>query len=293
MKESRSGVNISEDELGRLDGCISPKLKKGQSIHHAVANSKGEIMWSEKTIYKYVHLGLLNADNFDLPRKVRFRPRKSKHETLKVDKACRISRTYEDYKNFIGQNPDVNVVQMDTVHGKRGSGKCLLTLHFVNAHFMLAYILDACTSHAVSSAFASLRERLGTGLYSRLFGILLGDNGPELSDPKSIEFDENGEGVSRVFYCDPQQSQQKGALEVNHTMIRRVIPKGKPMDPYSQEDISIMMDNINSYGRKAINDRTPYHMFEFMYGSEALRKLGVYLVPADEIVLRPSLLKKI
>jgi hypothetical protein len=84
-------------------------------------------MWSEKTIYKYVHLGLLNANNFDLPRKVRFKPRKSKHETLKVDKVCRVNRTYEDYKSFMALNPDVNVVQMDTVKGKR-SGKCLLTL---------------------------------------------------------------------------------------------------------------------------------------------------------------------
>jgi IS30 family transposase len=291
LRESRSGVNISLDELSRLNECISPGLKKGQSIHHVVVNSKSKIMWSEKTIYKYVHLNLLNANNFDLPRKVRFKPRKSKHESLKIDKACRINRTYEDYKNFIAQNPDVNVVQMDTVHGKRG-GKCLLTLNFVNAHFMLAYILDACTSHAVTSTFTSLRKQLGTELFSRLFGVLLGDNGSELSDPKKIEFDENGEGVSRVFYCDAGQSQQKGSLEVNHTFIRRIIPKGTPMEPFSQDDISFMMDNINSYSRNIINDRTPYHMFEFMYGYEVTRKLGVNLVHADEILLRPKLLKK-
>jgi IS30 family transposase len=291
MKESRSGVCITEDEVHKLNDYISPKLKNGQSIHHVVANSHGKVMWSEKSIYKYVHLGLLTANNFDLPRKVRFRHKKSKHESLKVDKACRVNRTYEDYKNFIAENPDIHVVQMDTVHGKRG-GKCILTLHFVNAHFMLAYILDDCTSHSVVSAFASLRECLGIELYTKLFKILLGDNGSEFSDPKSIEFDENGEGVSRVYYCEPQQSQQKGSIEVNHTLIRRVLPKGRSMDPYSQEDISLMMDHINSYGREIINDHTPYHMFEFLYGEEPLRKLGVNLIHPDDIILRPALLKK-
>jgi IS30 family transposase len=292
MRESRSGVNISEEELSRLNELISPGLKKGQSIHHVVTSSRGKVMWSEKSIYKFVHLGLLNANNFDLPRKVRFRLRKSKHESLKVDTACRINRTYEDYKHFMEQNPDTNVVQMDTVYGKRGAGKCLLTLHFVNAHFMLAYILDARTAHAVNSVFASLRIALGIELYVKLFEVLLGDNGSEFSDPKSIEFDENGEGVSRVYYCDPQQSQQRGAQEVNHTFIRRIIPKGISMNSYCQEHISIMMDNINSYGREIINDRTPYHMFEFLYGTEAIRKLGVNLVPPDDIRLLPALLKK-
>jgi IS30 family transposase len=51
MKESRSGVCITEDELERLNECISPKLKKGQSVHHVVANSQDKVMWSEKTIY--------------------------------------------------------------------------------------------------------------------------------------------------------------------------------------------------------------------------------------------------
>ena len=75
-------------------------------------------------------------------------------------------------------------------------------------------------------------------------------------------------------------------------MIRRVIPKGTPLEPYSQEDISLMMDHVNSYGREIINDRTPYHMFEFLYGKDGLRKLGANLIPHDEIVLRPTLLKK-
>jgi IS30 family transposase len=88
------------------------------------------------------------------------------------------------------------------------------------------------------------------------------------------------------------QSQQKGSLENNHSMIRRVIPKGTSLNEFSQADVSLMMDHINSYARKVINNRTPYHMFEFMYGLEPLIKLGANLVTPDLITLRPSLLKR-
>jgi IS30 family transposase len=235
--------------------------------------------------------GLFTARNIDMLRKVRFRPRKSRHELLRVDKSCHVGRTYDNYMAYILTFPNCHIVEMDTVFGKMG-GKCLLTLHFVNAHFMLAYILDSCTSEAVNKAFADLRKTLGNKLFSQLFPILLGDRGSEFTNPKPIECDEEGELVSRVFYCDPQQSQQKGALENNNGMIRRVIPKGISMDMYTQQDISMMMDHINSYSRKSINDRTPYYLFGCIYGNDTLKKLGANLIPHDKIILHPTLLKK-
>ena len=294
LTESRCGICADESEIQRLDQYISPLLKNGQSIHHVLTNSASKIMWSEKTIYKYIDNGLFSARNIDLRRKVRFRPRKSNHKLLRIDKACHNGRTYEDYNKYIDENPGVHTVEMDTVHGNPG-GKCLLTLHFVDAHYMLAYIMDDCTADSVKNAFAELRRTLGTELYSRLFPVLLGDRGSEFTDPRSIEIDEEGELLSRVYYCDPQQSQQKGALEKNHEFIRYVSPKGKSLDPYIQEDISLMMNHINSYSRPELRDRTPYHMFEFLYGEdgrEALNKLGAILVQPDKIILRPWLIKK-
>jgi IS30 family transposase len=246
-------------------------------------------MWSEKTLYKYAGLGLFKAKNIDMPRKVRLRPRKSRHESLKVDRRCRVGRTYADYLEFTAGNPQTSLVEMDTVHGVVG-GKCLLTLHFVNAHFMLARMLNSCSAEAVKNAFARLRCELGTVLYARMFEVILTDNGSEFSAPKSIEFDEDGEGVSRVFYCNPGRSDQKGAAENNHEMIRRVIPKGVPIENYSEQGIAIMMNHINSYGRKSLNDRSPYEMLEFMYGGDALKKIGAELIPADKIILRPLLI---
>ena len=97
---------------------------------------------------------------------------------------------------------------------------------------------------------------------------------------------------TNVFYCDPQAPGQKGSCENNHEFIRRVIPKGTDLDNYTQEQISLMMNHINSYGRPELGDKSPYEMFEFYYGKEILDLLGISKVPANEIILKPSLLSK-
>lgn len=56
--------------------------------------------------------------NIDLPRKIRYNARKVKCH-LKVDKACRIGRTYEDFKGYLLEYPDLAITQLDSVEGKR------------------------------------------------------------------------------------------------------------------------------------------------------------------------------
>lgn len=90
LSESRSGISIAEEEAYYLDSIISPLIQKGQSIHHICSSKLDTIMLSEKTIYNYVDKGIFSARNLGLPRKVRFRIRKSKHDSFKVDKGCRM-----------------------------------------------------------------------------------------------------------------------------------------------------------------------------------------------------------
>ena len=75
--------------------------------------------------------------NIDLPRKVRYNARKVECH-LKVDKACLIGRTYEDFKGYLLEYPDLAITQLDPVEGKKGN-KVLLTIHFVKAELMLAF----------------------------------------------------------------------------------------------------------------------------------------------------------
>jgi IS30 family transposase len=290
LVESRTGANITEDELIALDEFVSPLLRHGQSPHHIVANNPDQFNVSEKTIYRYVAGNLLSAKNIDLPRVCRIKPRKSKPIQHKVDSGCRIGRTYPEFLRFVEEtNPAV--VEMDSVLGRVG-GKVLLTLMFKTCDFMIAFIRDRNTSQSVIDRFDWMYKEFGEVCFKALFPVLLGDNGSEFSNPKALEYDAQGNHRTTVFYCDPNASFQKPNVELNHEFIRRILPKGYSFDHLVQEDIDLMMSHINSYSREKLNDKTPFDMFGFLYGYSVIEKLGYRKISPNEIILKPSLLKK-
>ena len=290
LRESRQGFAISYDELKRLDAIISPLIKQGQSIHHICQNNADIIMYDEKTIYNYIDAGLLSVDNIDLPRKVRYRVRKKKR-TVRVDKACHVGRTYEDFLAFLSASPDTSVTEMDSVEGRKG-GKVLLTIYFRTCEFMLAFIRDANTARSVGDIFNDLDRKLGREAFRDLFQVILSDRGSEFTDPLSVECDENGEIRTKIFYCDPQRPDQKGGCEVTHEMIRRVLPKGRSFDDLCQSDIDLMMSHINSYTRKKLGNQSPYRLFSSFYGMDLPTKLNIQQIPPNDINLTPKLLNK-
>jgi len=290
LVESRTGANITEDELIALDEFVSPLLRQGQSPHHIVANNPDQFNVSEKSIYRYVSGNLLTAKNIDLPRVVRIKPRKSKPVQHKVDAKCRIGRTYPEFLRFVEQrNP--SVVEMDSVIGRVG-GKVLLTLMFKSCDFMIALIRDRNTSQSTISCFDWMYKEFGAACFKAMFPVVLGDNGSEFSNPNALEFDVLGNRRTTVFYCDPNASFQKPSVELNHEFIRRVLPKGSSFDHLEQWDINLMMSHINSYSREKLNDKAPLDIFAAIYGTEVIEKLGYRRIPANEIVLKPSLLKR-
>lgn len=290
LSESRQGYAISYDELKRIDSIISPLAQNGQSIHHICQNNADLIMCDEKTIYNYIDAGLLSVANIDLPRKVRCRARRKK-SPVKVDKRCHIGRSYDDFLTFMNACPDISVTQMDTVEGRKG-GKVLLTIHFTNCEFMLAFLRDANTAHSVTERFNAIDDLIGREAFRMLFSVILTDRGSEFTDPLSIEFDKNGERRTRVFYCDPQRSDQKGSCEVCHEMIRRVLPKGTSFDDLTQEDIDLMMSHINSYTRKKLGNQSAYQLFSSFYGEDLLQKLNIQQIQSNDINLTPKLLHR-
>jgi IS30 family transposase len=288
LVEARAGANITEEELFELDEFISPLIKQGQSVHHVFANNPDEFEISERSVYRYVGDGLLKAGNLDMPRVVRFRPRKNKPVKHKVDSACRIERTYADFKTFM-EDTEIPVVEMDTVLGGRG-GKVLLTMMFKSCDLMLAFMRDRNTSQSVIDCFNILQESLGLEQFKTLFPVILTDNGSEFSNPNALEFDTDGNRRTRIFYCDPYASFQKPNVELNHEFIRRILPKGKPFTNLTQMQVDLVMSHINSYSREKLSDKSPVEVFEFLYGKGIAKRLGIRKIPPNEIILTPKLL---
>ena len=289
LVNSRTGANITEAELLALDKIVTPLIQQGQSVHHIVTNNPDQFEVSEKTIYRYVDGCLLTARNIDMPRVCRLKPRRSKPVEHKVDRNCRVGRTYADFREFT-EKSDVAVVQIDSVLGRVG-GRVLLTMMF-NCDLMLGFIRERNTSQSVIDKFDWMYSLLGPGKFKELFPVLLADNGSEFSNPSALEFDAQENRRTRVFYCDPYASFQKPNVELNHEFLRRILPKGTSFDNLTQSDINLIMSHINSYSREKLNNRSPIDLFECLYGTDTLDILGLVRIQPNDIILNKSLLKK-
>jgi len=285
LKAVRSGITLTVAELEHTDQLLSPLIRKGQSIHHIYLTHRDEFFCSERTVYTLIDQGCLTARNLDLARKVR-RKMSPKRSPFKVDRACRRNRTFLDYQQFLGDHPGLVATQMDSVLGTVESHKVLLTLFLPQAQFLLGYIRDYNTARSVREIFDHLELILGSADFFRLFPVLLTDNGTEFSDPQSLEL----HGQTRLFYCDPLQSNQKAQIERAHEFIRMVRPKGSSFDDLNQADIDRLCSHINNYRRDSLGGRSPFEAFAFLYGEDILHKLNIWKLNADEVTLTPRLL---
>ena len=140
--------------------------------------------------------------------------------------------------------------------------------------------------------FDNLTALVGLDTFRKLFPVILTDNGVEFKGPHKLEFTENGARRTRIFYCDPQASWQKPHVENNHTLIRRILPKGTSFQFLTPEDIHLMTCHINSVARELFANNTPFSMMKEEKYKKLLEALALSPIPPDEVCLRPALLKR-
>ena len=185
------------------------------------------------------------------------------------------------------------VTEMDTVKGVREKGKRLLTMIFRRNSVMLLFLMPDGTCESVKRVFDFLEVSLGYEIFARLFPVILTDNGSEFKRVDDLEQSDSLTMRTSIFYCDPMASWQKPHIEKNHEFIRYVLPRGKSLNPYTQEDITLLMNHINSVRRPGLENKTPYELAEDDADMQALmRLLKMHPIPPDEVHLKPDLLLK-
>ncbi len=290
LVESRTGINISPEDLVLLDELVSPLILQGQSPYMILQNHP-EIRLSEKTIYNYIESGAFSVKNIDLPKKVVYKVRKD-NSSEPNDTGIYEGRTFKDYHAFITEYPDTRIAEMDTVLGCEGSRKVLLTLHFDCCSFMMAYLLDSKEARHVKAVFDDIETAIGAFSFQSVFTVILTDRGGEFKQPNALECGKDNIVRTSIYYCDPMCSWQKPHCEKNHEYIRKICPKGTSFDLYSQADINLMMSHINSSPRQSLGNLSPMALAEMMLPKELLNYFGLTVIPPDEIILTPALLKK-
>lgn len=292
LKSRRAGFDLTAEELKNINDIISPLIKKGQSPYHIWKSNNLDI--SISTIYRIIENGDIDAKNIDLLEKVRRKPRKRKrknmHESSQSIQISKIGHLWEDFQKYINDN-DVMYVEMDCVEGKKDEKPALLTLHYPSFHFQLAIYLSKHNAACVVEAFNSIEHAIGTNMFMQMFPVILTDNGSEFSDIDGMETSclDTSRKRTKIFFCEPNRSDQKGACENNHKMIRRIIKKGTSLRKYNQEDISLIMNHINSYRRKKVFGKSAFDLIEGIFPEQFLDALGCYRIPDNEIILSPKL----
>ena len=293
--EARSKPQVQGDELEALNRLVTPLIKKGQPLTHIFAEHGKEIPVSQRTLYHYIDSGALSVGNLDLRRKVGYRPRKKKYEPTEafLNQECRKNRTYEDFFTYMARHPHVTEVEMDTVKGIREQGKRMLTVLFVEQNLMLILLMRDGKADTVVEQFDWLTSVLGLAVFRKLFPVILTDNGSEFKHTKEMEFTAAGERRTRIYYCDPQASWQKPHIEKNHEYIRYVLPRGKSFNPYTQDDMILLMNHINNTRRSKLDGRTPHELADSTEFRKLKEAMELRTIPADEVNLTPRLLKKL
>lgn len=204
----------------------------------------------------------------------------------------RENRTYHHFEKYLEEYPDTNVVELDVVEGAGGkSEKVLLTMLFRNCNLMLLFLLEADDRKNVREVFLWLYEQLGAALYHKLFPVILTDNGSSFKDPEIFERPGDTARLSRVFYCDPMSSWQKGKLEKNHEFIRYILPKGIGFAQLNQSKVTLIANHINSVARASLNGCTPFKLAQLLIDRKLLELCDLKDIPTDQVILKPTLLK--
>ena len=141
-----------------------------------------------------------------------------------------------------------------------------------------------------------LESVLGKEIFSREVMVLKTDRGSEFTLGDETELREDGSRRTRIFYCDPMASWQKGSLENIHELLRQICPKNCDLFALgldSQFKANRISSHINSYPKKKLNGKTSFQLLEF-FSPDMAQKLydyGLFPISPDHVTLKPPILR--
>ena len=300
LVDSRTGINMSYEECKAMADIIVPLIKAGHSPYHIVTNHP-DLNISEKTLYNYIEngifreFGLLDID-LRIKTKRKIAKKASNKYKKREDKKYLNGRTYDDFINYTAENKNLSVVEMDTVYNNGSTGPFMQTFKFLDYSFMFIVYQEEKTAKSMVEGVDLLEKILGKDLFSEEVAIIKTDRGSEFCDAEGFEKEENESRRTRIFYCDPMASGQKGSLENNHKEIRYICPKEndlKDLELNSQEKANLIVSHINSQSKEHLKGKSPLEVMEFMNPAlyQKFKDFGIERINKDNIVLKPYLLK--
>ena len=204
-----------------------------------------------KTLYNYIDQGIFpNLTNKDLPREGKELKRKQR----------RVRRSYRNVDGkSIWERPEAankrsetGHWEMDCIEGPKNDPGCLLTMVDRKLRKLLIFKMPDQTQQSVIKVLNKIERKLGRVRFVEKFKTITVDNGSEFLNHKKMERSLRSKTKKRtkIYYCHPYSSWERGTNEQTNGMIRRFIPKGTPISPIPKEEILKIQKQINNYPRR-------------------------------------------
>ena len=228
---------------------------------------------SLSTLYNYIRTGVFeNIEIGDLPYHKKKKKKRKKHVQRKASQGTSIEKRPDE----IEERESIGHWEMDTVRGQQGkSKKSLLVLTERKSRIEIIDLLKDGTSKQVIKALNRLERELGEKKFREIFKTITVDNGVEFSDWKGMERSRrNKRNRTKIYYCHPYSSYERGSNENQNKLIRYHIPKGVDFDDFTKSQVKIIEAWINEYPRKLFSGKTSADIFEKEFREKFWRLSG-------------------
>ena len=168
-----------------------------------------------------------------------------------------VGRSIEERPTSVAPGGAFGHWESDTVLGRRaGGGAAVLTLLEKRTRYLMVFPLAARSREAVRAAFLGLHEEYGAR-FGKVFASVTADKGTEFGELSDLE-----SWGTRVYFAHPYSSSERGQNERHNGLLRRFLPKGTALEPYTSDELFLIADESNRLPRRQLAYRTPDELFE-------------------------------
>ncbi len=265
LKAKGAGLKIGNDHA--LAEYLEKKVvDEGYSPAAALASIENEgkefsTSICVSTFYSYITKGVfLRLTNADLPEKPK---RKRTYRTVKTVKRAPKGESIEKRPAEVDAREDVGHWEMDTVYSKKKSSKkTLLVLTERKSRLPIIELMPDRTAESVVAALDRIERRFGSRLFRLIFRTITVDNGGEFADVERLERSALTKGKrTKVYYCHPYSSYERGSNENENKIIRRHFPKGTDFGKVTAAEVKRAESWIANYPRKILGWKTSEMLF--------------------------------
>ena len=216
------------------------------------------------TIYNAIRYGIINVKLEDT-RRMKYKAEYEYHNKSDLPKS-KAEYSINNRPEEIDKRLYFGHFELDTVIGtSKGNHECLMTLTERKTRFEIIFKLKGKTAEEVVNKFNKMKEFMKIH-YNKIFKSITTDNGTEFSDFLNIIKDTK----TKIYFCHPYCSGEKGTNEKHNSIIRYFIPKGTLIEKYSYKDINKIAEWMNNYPRKILNYKTPLEVLQEEFNDKSI-----------------------